>query len=123
MAERKTPLWEEQFEKKMKKLEKRIEEIGKTVEEKGEELGKRVESRAKKIQNRFEHRECGRGHSLFWGIVLIVVGFVWLGNNLDWFDYDIPWVPVAMIGVGIFLIIKHWEREEPSDREESEKKG
>lgn len=118
MAERKIPSWEEKFEEKMKRLEKRMEEMGKKLEEKGEELGKRVEGKAKTVHDKLG-RKGHREHSVFWGIVLIVVGFVWLGNNLDWFDYDIPWVPVVMIGVGIFLVIRHWEKEEPSDGEKS----
>jgi hypothetical protein len=121
MVERKAPSWEEKFEEKMKKLEKRIEEMGKTLEEKGEEFGKRVEDRAKTINKEIRHRS-HVGHSLFWGIVLLVVGFLWLGNNLRWFWYDIPWIPVAMIAGGIFLIIKHWEKE-PSKSEKSKEKA
>jgi len=121
MAEQKKISWEEKFEKKMKKLEKRMEEIGKALEEKGEQLGEKVEDKVKTVDKKMWGRRHS-GHSLFWGIVLIVVGFVWLGNNLGWFLYDIPWVPVAMIAVGIYLILKHWEKgkTETSDSKEKE---
>ena len=122
MPTKKEASWEEKFDKKMKKLEKRVEEIGEKIEEKGEEFGKKVESKAKTFHEKFE-KKGHHGHNLFWGIVLIVVGFLWLANNLDWFEYDVPWIPVVMIAVGIFLILRNWEKDEPSNGGESKEKG
>ena len=120
MAEKKTPSWEDKLDEKMKNLENRIEEIGKKVEERGEELGKKVEEKARTIKKDFERRG-HHGHTMFWGIVLIVVGLIWLGNNVGWFFYDVPWFPVAMIAVGIYLIVKHWDRKKPAKQKKSGK--
>jgi hypothetical protein len=121
MAGKNETSWEDKFEQRMKKLEKRMEEMGSRVEEKGEEFGKRMESKAKKFQERME-KKGHHGHNLFWGIVLIAMGFVWLGNNLDWFDYDIPWVPVVMIALGLFIIIRNWEKDGRTKEGESKEK-
>ena len=114
MAERKTPSLEEKFEKKIKQLEDRIESIGKRVEAKGEDLGKRIEEKAEEISKKADFPKY-HGHSLFWGIVLVALGILWLGNNLRWFYFDVPWLAVITIAGGIYLIIRHWERvHEPS---------
>lgn len=97
MPGKQEPSWEERFERKMKRIEARMEEIGKRVEERGEALGRRMEEAAEQE---------GPGHRLFWGIVLFVVGIVWLGNNLNWFARDVPWPAVAMIAGGLYLILR-----------------
>jgi len=121
MVEKKKPSWEDQFEEKMKEVEARLEEIGKKVEEKGEVFGKRVEEKAKTFEKKIDAKD--HGHHLFWGIVLLAIGFVWLGNNLDWFRYDIPWVPVGLIAGGIYLILRNWEKDETGKEDNSQKKG
>ena len=110
MPEQKTSSWEEKFDRKIKRLEKRIEEIGKYLEEKDREVEEKIENRIKAVDRRIGSG-FHSGHGLFWGIVLIAVGFIWLGNNLDWFSYEIPWVPVTMIAIGIYLILRYWEKD------------
>jgi hypothetical protein len=97
--------WEKKFDAHMKRLEERIEEIGKQVEVKGEEIGKKAQTKAKDIQREVESQP--GMHTFLGGIVLIVIGLIWLGNNLGWIEYDIPWVPVVMIVIGAYLILKH----------------
>ena len=119
MAERKTPSWEEKFEERMRIFEKKMEAMGKKLEEKGEVCGKEFEEKAKAFQSRMHHKVHGK-HRFFWGGVLVVVGLVWLGNNLGWFQYSIPLIPVAMIALGIYFILKH--REFPEDDKEKKEK-
>ncbi len=111
MAERKKEdSWEERLEKKVAKLEKKIDRMGKRAEEKL----KTVEEDGIK--------EGHHGHLFFWGIVLVVVGIILLGNNLKWFVYEIPWIPVIMIAAGIYIIFKNWEKKEPPHGDEESKK-
>jgi hypothetical protein len=105
MSEKDNASWESRFEDRMKHFEKRIEEIGKRVEKEGEDFGKHFEARMKGCCEPGERRR-GSG-SIFGGALLVLIGLVWLGNNLGWFDYDIPWVPVALIAAGVYLILKH----------------
>ena len=124
MAGKKESSWENQFEKKIKELEERIDELGDTLEKKAENFGRIIEKRGKDFSEKMESEaeqlksrivKKGRGsHNVFWGIVLVVMGILWLGKNLDWFYYDIPWVPIALIAGGIFLIVRNWEGRDPS---------
>ena len=43
----------------------------------------------------------------FFGFAMIVVGIILLGNEMGWFRWDIPWFPVVIILIGIYLIIEH----------------
>jgi Flp pilus assembly protein TadB len=111
---------EDQLAERVRELERRIKAFEKRLEKKGEVLGKGVEAEMKEIQSGF-HRVCHHGHSLFWGIVLVVVGLIWLGNNLGWFMYEIPWIPVIMIAGGIYMILRNWEKEELSGKKSAKK--
>jgi len=122
MAEKREESWQENLEKKVEAIEERIDAVAKKLEEKGREFERRVEEKAKYVEEGVKKRSHG-GHNIFWGIVLIVLGCLWLGKNLKWFDYDVPWISVVLIAVGIFLIIRHWENEKKEDDEEQNKEG
>ncbi len=99
MVERKKTIsWEEKIEQKVTDLEKKVEMMGK---------GAKTITESAKGDTR---KEGHHGHTLFWGIVLIVIGIIGLGNNLRWFVYDIPLIPVIMIAGGIYIIIKNLEK-------------
>ena len=111
MPQKKEPSWEEKIDKKMKDVEKKIEELGETIGTRGEDWGKKVEKKAKAFAEKVEKDGHG-GQSIFWGIVLIVIGFLWLGRNLGWFLFNIPWFPLILIAVGIYVVLKYWDRNE-----------
>ncbi|HFE64031.1 MAG TPA: hypothetical protein ENK14_06385 [Caldithrix sp.] len=48
----------------------------------------------------------GESRSLIWGILLIIVGLLFLGNNLDWFylDWETMWPLLMIIGGVLFWI-------------------
>lgn len=119
MAEQKKPSWEEKFEKRMQHFEKKMDALGKKIEEKGESYSKEFEEKAKALHRKVHHKVNDK-HQLFWGLALVILGLVWLGNNLGWFHYSIPLIPVAMIALGVFLILKYREVPE-KEKKESEK--
>ena len=116
MPEKKDQHWEQKFEEKMKDLEDKIEDIGRQVEKKGEEIGKRVEVKAKTIHEEFE-KHGGKSNNMFWGFIFVIVGVLWLGSNLDWFDGGSVWLPIIMIAGGGYILYKHWQKKESKDEE------
>ena len=49
---------------------------------------------------------CGEGFPTF-AFVVLVIGILWLLNDLKIFSFEIPWLPVVLIVVAIGWIIKH----------------
>ena len=49
---------------------------------------------------------CGGGFPTF-ALVVLVIGILWLLNDLKIFSFEIPWLPVVLIVVAIGWIIKH----------------
>ncbi|RJP73680.1 MAG: hypothetical protein C4524_14280 [Candidatus Zixiibacteriota bacterium] len=91
-------------------LERRVEDIVARLE-------KRIEDLEKSLDQRFSasgsplppltppHRR-SRDNS-FWGIALLVVGLILLANHFDWFYFEIPWIPAALIILGLYLILEN----------------
>lgn len=48
--------------------------------------------------------KCKHSHSPFWGVVLLVLGFVFLADNMGWLYIDLPFWPIVMIIGGAYLI-------------------
>jgi hypothetical protein len=88
------------------KIEKVVEEVNQHINE----ALKKVDEKIEQISG--EPRKRSRKHwdNSFWGIVLVLVGFFWLGNNLDWFDIHIPLLPVVLIVIGLWLLLEHRNR-------------
>lgn len=108
--------WEVKLEEKIKELENTVEDLTRKIDEKGSEISEHIQNKARKAQ-----KENSSGHYLFWGVIFIIVGFLWLGNNLRWFIREVPWVPVVIIALGIYLIIRNLEKED--DRGKDRMKG
>jgi hypothetical protein len=82
------------FEKVVGDLDQRVKDALKKVEEK---LGQIEEEPREKSRRRWDNS--------FWGIVLLLLGFFWLGNNLHWFRIHIPFWPVILIVIGLYLLL------------------
>ncbi|MBN2202493.1 hypothetical protein JW777_11100 [bacterium] len=52
----------------------------------------------------------GGSNETFWPIALISVGLVWLARNMGWLDRDVPWLPLLLIGLGVYLIVRQNSR-------------
>jgi hypothetical protein len=94
----------------------------KIFEEKIEETTRRFEERLKDFEERleekfdtkyWEHRRWthSRRSGEFWGIVLLIVGFIFMAENMHWFHWDFPLIPTAMIVVGIYLLFRSFNRD------------
>ncbi|MFH1056584.1 MAG: hypothetical protein V1717_02180 [Candidatus Micrarchaeota archaeon] len=57
----------------------------------------------------------GRGKGvgmLLFGIFLLLIGLSWLGNDMGWWNFSLPWVPLSVSLVAICLIVKwFWKRQ------------
>ena len=82
------------FEGVVEDINRRVNDALKRVEEK---LGKIAEEPRKKSRRRWDNT--------FWGAVLLLVGFFWLGSNLHWFRIHIPLWPVILIVIGLYLLL------------------
>lgn len=120
MSESKTS-WEARLDEKVQALEKKMEELGHKLERGAEDLEKRTEKLGRDIEERVQgaggtktHRS---GAGFFWGLVFIVAGVIWLGNQFGWFDYDVPWAALFLIAGGIYMVVRYWDRsgDEPKD--------
>lgn len=76
---------EKQIDSKLDKLEVDISRL--TGSRKDSDLGQRAGSR------------------FFWGIILIVVGILWMADKFDWFEIPFRFWPVALVVVGLYLLL------------------
>jgi hypothetical protein len=51
-------------------------------------------------------------NEMFWPIALIAVGLIWLAKNMGWLDQDVPWFPLMLIGLGVYLVVRQNARRE-----------
>ena len=95
-------------------LEKKFSDFAEEVEKRIEEFGRQIDERFSKInptdtQHQPDKSFTSKHHRglPFWGIVMVIAGFVILGNHLRWFHFDIPFIPAALIIIGFYLIIEN----------------
>lgn len=108
------------LEEKVAEIEKRLGRRIKEVEKRLDEVGRRIDTAVDRvtgstISEDTGHKRGNGGSHLFWGIVFLAAGLIWLGNNLGWFYADVPWVPILLIAGGVTLIIRHAATESRED--------
>jgi len=94
-------------------LEKRLEKVGSDIGQRLEEISQRLDDHLSgkgsaggaSDESQLPPR---RGYSTpFWGVALVVIGVILLGNHFDWFDLQIPVIPTALIILGCYLILEN----------------
>jgi lia operon protein LiaF len=61
-----------------------------------------------------------RSGSASWGVIMMAIGFVFLGRNLDWFDWSLGEIiqygwPVILIIVGINMMFRPGKKKRPQE--------
>jgi len=96
---------------KLDDLDKKIENLITSVEKRFAEIDKMIEERLsgrpKSDSTEAKHRVKKHRDASFWGIALVVIGFILLGNHFHWFNLDIPVLPTALIILGCYLILEN----------------
>jgi hypothetical protein len=90
------------YQERIDELERKIEAFNRKLEEVGEKIGQRIELKIEDKGRYGRHHERTR---IFWGLAFIIGGFIWLGNQMDWFDLHLPIAAAALILIGIYLIV------------------
>ena len=116
MSESRTS-WETRLEEKMKALEDRLEEMGRRLERKAEKFEGEAKKVGQQIEDEVRHHHRPSGAGFFWGIVFVVAGVIWLGNQFGWFYYDVPWAALFLIAGGLYLLVRHWDRPKQEDKD------
>lgn len=44
------------------------------------------------------------------GILLLITGIFWLGNDLSWWNVNFPFWPLIVIVLGVLIILKHFKK-------------
>ncbi len=94
-------------------LDKKFKDLSDSIERRFEEIHRNIEESLSTVKS--VKKDHGTPHQKsretpFWGIALVIVGVVLLGNHLNWFDIDIPFLPTALIILGCYLIIENIQK-------------
>ncbi len=91
-----------------KELEYRANEFGERLEEMGERLTDSLDAKHSEKSSEIRERRLRRKHNdtVFWGFSLIVVGSFWLSRNMGWLDWDLPFWPLVIIALGLFILFR-----------------
>ncbi|RPH95144.1 hypothetical protein EHM69_05395 [candidate division KSB1 bacterium] len=87
----------ESLENRMQQIERKLDDLALRIPMSGET--------SKAVRRR------GRTSRVFWGIFILALGFIWLGQNfgIEWLNSLRFW-PVAVIVFGVYLIFgdRNW---------------
>lgn len=78
-------------EERLVSLEKKVDELNSKINE--------VSGKNSRISC-----QIGRGR-LFWGLVFIVFGGIWLGREQNWLDFNFPFMPTALVVLGLYFLL------------------
>lgn len=90
-------------------LEQHVEKVVVELNQRLDDLSKRMEDRFASGNGSLSGKKMPRRNrsASFWGVALVTIGVILLGNHFNWFDLDIPIVPVALIILGCYLILEN----------------
>ena len=49
---------------------------------------------------------CGELGGLLFGLFVLAIGVSWLGNDMGWWVFDLPWLPLAVSLFGLSMVVK-----------------
>lgn len=82
--------------------EKKIEEL---VESRIKEAFDKIEANIDGIcKNPEKHSRRGSKFE-FLGLLLVVIGLLFLADEMNWFRWDIPFWPVVLIALGLYFLL------------------
>lgn len=79
-------------------IERRLDAVSKRLDDLAERTGQRVEFTP-------AYRFRGERRRVFWGLAFIAVGLIWLGNRMNWFEFEVPIAAMALILIGAYMIV------------------
>lgn len=83
-------------------LDARLSQIDRKLDELNTQLAA-TDERELRLRNK---SGASRTDRTFWGIFLIVLGGLWLGQRMEWFDISAGWLwPSLLLGFGLYLIL------------------
>ena len=49
-------------------------------------------------------------HSMGLGVILVLIGVVWLGRDMGWIPPELPLLPIILIVVGLILMFRKYKK-------------
>ena len=95
----------------LQKIHEKIDKVIDDVNVKVNDVLKKVHDEIDELPGVKPKKSRKRWDNTFLGLVFLVFGFFWLGNNLDWFDLRVPFWPVILIIIGLYLLLESRDRD------------
>lgn len=75
----------------------------KTKTKKKKSFSERMESFGKRMEKR--HGKEGKHRGLGFGLFLVIIGLVWMGNDLGWWAPTLPLWPTILVAFGAAIVL------------------